>query len=71
MSSFRCLNDIPCVYCKYLNRIDMGFIYCKKYQSGCVNLTRISHLTACGIFKPKKGLKFIYFKEKADEHLCS
>lgn len=61
MSNFRCLNDTPCVYCKYLKRIDTGFIYCKKYMGGNRLLTRLSYLTICGNFKPKKGLKFVYF----------
>ncbi len=63
MSSFRCLNDTPCVYCKYLKRIDTGLIYCKKYMGGSGFLTRLSYLTNCGDFKPKKRLKFIYFND--------
>lgn len=69
MSSFRCLNDTPCVYCKYLKRIDNTLVYCKKHLNGNVFLTKLSHLTSCGDFKPKKGLKFVYFNcgGKADE----
>ena len=63
MSSFRCLSDGPCVYCKYLNRVDCDYIYCKKYMNGSVFLTRFSHLTSCGNFKPRKDLKFICFND--------
>ena len=49
-----------CLHCKYLCRIDCGYIYCKKYYKGKYLLTSVSDLSFCAKFKPKK-------KEKADE----
>lgn len=62
MSCYRCLNKTPCIYCKYICRIDTGWIYCKKYYRGKSLFTSVSGLTYCGRFKPKKNLKFILVK---------
>jgi hypothetical protein len=62
MSCYRCLNKTPCLYCKYICRIDNGFIYCKKHYNGTGLLTGVSSLSYCAKFKPKKNLKFILVK---------
>jgi hypothetical protein len=32
-------------------------------MGGNLLLTKLSYLTNCGNFKPKKGLKFVYFND--------
>lgn len=46
--------DIPCLDCKYLCRIDTGWIYCKKYCRGNRMFTTVSGLSYCAKFKPTK-----------------
>ena len=46
--------DLPCLYCKYLCRIDTGWIYCKKYCRGNRIFTTVSGLSYCAKFKQIK-----------------
>ena len=62
MSKFRCLNDTPCIYCRHLNRVMSGHIYCKKHEYKLSSVGRLNELTSCGNFRPKKGIKFCLFK---------
>ena len=47
-------NNHFCLYCKYLCRIDTGWIYCKKYYRGKSLFASVSGLSYCAKFKPKK-----------------